>query len=628
MAKFESFLAGIEPARREAVAEGKQIEHVRPNDPPDIRAKQLRGLIASVRNRYHDQTFFTSCENTGLFRCGIAARARMRLFRRIARGGQIPTWTLVRDEVHHALGRAFDQAHTSARKLKRELIVKATKGRLDPGNVAPHMEELRRLEKAMKRGQGKAQISAIKEVVVRANLTVVNGVKLTLKVAGNLLRDPEPMHNSMADYGKRQNSASKAIQNAFTTMLQTCIPQGDKLRMPDGTDWTIRKAITFPVFARELGKATTGKAGGLHPFLIDHLRALTKSSQALKTYYHLIIHCMETGDYPSYYGDMVACLIPKTYGDSYLISALRDIWLGQHGAKLVQRLILKTALAPLADRLRPEAAGFCKARTTSEQAFALHCAIRFAHHTRTPIFVMYIDLSKCFMSFNRSHGMIAADWYGLPTEARKALTELERTISGRYESVYGTTQEFEVIRGFIQGSLHAPELCKQMMNTVLELVNLKCAGVPLFSVDDNGDELLQLVFADDAVNSASSVSMTQRIADFWSLWCAVVGMEMNIAGIKKTAWSGLVWVVKNGTLTATNATGNVTIQTREGVKRRVPPISIHLCYKYLGYLTRLDGLHGPDILKKMVGKIDDWHTKVRTIAHSRKHSVELANEHK
>ena len=53
----------------------------------------------------------------------------------------------------------------------------------------------------------------------------------------------------------------------------------------------------------------------LHPFLIDHLQCIPDEHPTLKLYYELFVRCMEAGRFPSHYRELVACLIPKTYGD-------------------------------------------------------------------------------------------------------------------------------------------------------------------------------------------------------------------------------------------------------------------------------------------------------------------------
>ena len=202
-------------------------------------------------------------------------------------------------------------------------------------------------------------------------------------------------------------------------------------------------------------RAAQGKAPSLSPFLIDHLKALWADNPVKEHYYELLMRCMEQGVYPASYFELIAVLIPKTYGSQLEISALRDIWLMAHGAKLAEGLVLSTALAPLSAGLRLEASGGCKGRGCTEQAFALHAAIEQALVLKLDIYVMYVDLSKCFMSFSREGGFQYLDWMGLPLEAKKALmglcdSEKHGRVSGRYETAYGSTEAFEIVRGFIQ----------------------------------------------------------------------------------------------------------------------------------------------------------------------------------
>ena len=106
---------------------------------------------------------------------------------------------------------------------------------------------------------------------------------------------------------------------------------------------------------------------------------------------------------------------------------------------------------------------------------------------------------------------------GLPDEARRALEGLYQRVKGRYETAYGSCEEFLIQRGFIQGALESPALCKIMMNTLLELLELKCDGFEYFTPTADGEQFMQLVFADDAVNGAKSLLMLQRIATFLGL---------------------------------------------------------------------------------------------------------------
>ena len=160
---------------------------------------------------------------------------------------------------------------------------------------------------------------------------------------------------------------SYGCQNAdtLTDTSQTCpfVPQGETLQLPNGKPWHLRDAIPFEVFAREVQRAASSKAPAMHAFLVDHLQLLPGDHPTLDAYYQLLMRCMESGVYPAHYLELVAVLIPKTYGNHADISALRDIWLINHGAKLAERFILHLGLADRFDDL----AGHSRGYTTQAQ---------------------------------------------------------------------------------------------------------------------------------------------------------------------------------------------------------------------------------------------------------------------
>ena len=318
------------------------------------------------------------------------------------------------------------------------------------------------------------------------------------------------------------------------------------MRLPDGQVWSLRDAIPFEVFVREVKHAASLKAPALHGFLIDHLQILPHSHPALTTYYELLMRCMEAGTYPSHYLQLIAIMIPKTYGSTDQMDALRDIWLINHGAKIAERCLLHTGMVPLSKRYLAVAAGGCKGRGCVEQAFALHAAISDAHATKTNLYVMFVDLTKCFMSFDRAAGEMAATWAGMPLPVRNAVRGLCDSIkhgvaNGKYETAFGSTDSFNIMRGFLQGALGSPEMCKLMMNTLAEALELKIVGYDNFSPDGGASHLTQLIFVDDAANCSSSHDMMSRSALFWSCWCRITGCQMNIEKFKKTVFTGLEW---------------------------------------------------------------------------------------
>ena len=104
--------------------------------------------------------------------------------------------------------------------------------------------------------------------------------------------------------------------------------------------------------------------------------------------------------------------------------------------KLVQRFIHDFAISPLLDRVSTAAAGGIPGRTGTSLSLALHTLIAQRRRLRLPLRILYVYLSKCFMTFSRSHGMSAASYYGLPLAARKARCALYQSLTGRFETVF------------------------------------------------------------------------------------------------------------------------------------------------------------------------------------------------
>ena len=98
-------------------------------------------------------------------------------------------------------------------------------------------------------------------------------------------------------------------------------------------------------------------------------------------------------------------LIPKKYGSALDLKALRDIWLGQHGMKIAQRVLQELAISPLLDRVSPAAGGGIPGRTGTSLSFSLHSLIEQRRRLRLPLRLLYVDLSKCFMTFSPLHEM-------------------------------------------------------------------------------------------------------------------------------------------------------------------------------------------------------------------------------
>ena len=586
LGRLENHVAMVaEDCKRSAMPADRVPRH----DPPDTaetRVKYWRRMVHSIELRFDNAQFFAEGGTKGLYSCGVMRRERDNFLKNLTAR---PPWRRLRAVAHHQALRAFNRAHADFQYEEGKRRAMVAVGAQEPANGEDLARQLHRRQRAIKqlsRGGG-ASITALRDS------------------QGVTREDAQGCHEVAHEYGVSQNGPSSHDSQAFDAYLRFFVPKGELLTLPNGAPWTIRDAMPFDVFARSVQRAGSNKAPSLSPFLVDHLKALGEGHPTCSTYYNLLVRCMETGVYPASYFEIIACLIPKTYGNCLDISSLRDIWLTAHGAKLAERMLLDSSLVPLSRAIRLEASGGCKGRGCTEQAFSLHASVEQAVALKRDMYVLYVDLSKCFMSFSREGGFQYLDWLGLPPEARIALAGLcqcdkHGCIRGRYETAYGSTEAFEIARGFIQGALASPEKCKAMMNTLAELVNLKVTGSQWWSPDGMASYLTQLIFIDDAANTTGSFDMIERVARFWDIWCVITGCEMNIAKFKKTVFCGLEWSVDSrGEALAADTQRKLFIKGAKAgdPPREVPRMSIMDFYKYVGFWSRLGG----DCLAKLLG---------------------------
>ena len=181
-----------------------------------------------------------------------------------------------------------------------------------------------------------------------------------------------------------------------------------------------------------------------------------------------------------------------------------------------------------------------------------------------------------------------------------------------------------VLRGLIQGAIESPEFCKCLVNTIAEWVGLKIVGFSLFHPDGSPAQISQLIFADDAAGFCGEFSMLQRLARFWSLWAWIMGMKVNIAGFKKTVWSGLTF--KKGSdgfwspADAFDGKGILKIGDRT-----VPQLSCFLTYVYCGLHTSLAGAHKAPQKKALLAKCEAHSGRCRSVLSVRREAVDIQN---
>ena len=564
----------------------------------------LQGLYASVSyTREVEESdpalamrVVAATHDRGLYACNFLRCMRDRFVRRAARAPRVGGWQKLRDDIE--------------RELRQR--VAAVTVRVDAARAAQRAQELRGLEPEAMGAELAGRCQAHQRRLKAAKRQAGFSVSALNKPGGGIARTCEEVLAVATAYGEKQNRASECDEEAMVAWLAAFCPRGEPLCLPDGREVTLRTAMPFGVFLRERALAAPEKAAGLHPFLVDYLQALPDDHPVLAVYYELLMQCMEGGEYPAHYLQLSAALIPKTYGMTLDMGALRDIWMINHGAKLAEKMLFKLTIAPAGGRVLTCHAGGCAGRSCAEQALALHLAIEEAHSLRSDLYVLYVDLIKCFMSFSRAAGRKALLHLGVPrtvVEALQALCEdaAGRMVTGRYETAFGASPEFKLLRGFLQGAHASPEQCKVMMNTLAEALELKTLGHSYFAPDGGGADMVSLIFVDDAANTGPSAPAMQRTALFWSVWLWLTDCRANIHAFKKTVISGVRFVRAraDGGLVAKSVEAEIYIGglERGDPPRKVPIMECGKSYQYVGQKTRMDARHLDEAIPALKAKL-------------------------
>ena len=346
--------------------------------------------------------------------------------------------------------------------------------------------------------------------------------------------------DEMRNHGMRQQGPSPAHIALSAAFVNAFVPQWPELRGTDGGAWDFARELTFAEFRATIGRMAD-KACGRDGMQLGFL--LMSSTEMLHTFWKLLIECALLGTFPDAWSSVTAVLIPKKSGSSVRIEDQRDIWLQCIGPKTLMKMIVGNVYEPLRARILPCSAGAVAGRGCGELVWRMVLTIWQAHVLQTQVYMLWVDLSKCFMTFSRAVGQHTQARRGVPTQVRKAVWNLYSRPRGSFDSAYGCCPDFGILRGYLQGTLEAPDLCIGDMNVLCEIMDLKVVGSRWWSGDVHGAHTVQTVFVDDGCAVNGSPDMQSRAAFVWSLWAFIYGTDINVKDdASKTAVCGLRYV--------------------------------------------------------------------------------------
>ena len=531
--------------------------------------KYLTGVQKAINLRWSDAAFFTS------WRSPLLAHG---MWKDIARKYSRQGWQRVRRACRSKVASRLAFYSHLAYVQKDKLVRSAAQGQVtfdSPQTAARMLQEAWKEFSSGKRG-GVVSMSKI-------NVQQGTGDETTT----TLLTNGTEVMQAMSDYGTAQNRASRARPEVVRAMLETFCPRWPELKGEDGEDWDLAKAFSFTEFLK-IVHSFAQKACGLDGFQVDFLPLASAGVQ--KTYHALLRQCMIECHFPSEWAVLVGVLIEKKTPAPFDIQLNRDIWLVAAGAKLTQKFLQWHALEPVRARLLPCAAGSVRGRSGSEHVLTQRLLIRQVLDLRGKIYILWVDLVKCFMSFSRECSQEVQEHLGVPQAVRDVLRAMYAEVKGRYDSAYGMTPLFNILRGLIQGALESPDLSLQLLNVMAEIMDLKVLGCRHFNGSGRGARTVQMLYVDDGANTLDEEEHLHRAAFVWNVWAMLFDTEVNVKKFEKSVVSGLTHSPLSSDRHALRpASANLVRQVRLLNGTVIPQMRIEDPYPYLGVFISLDG---------------------------------------
>jgi len=281
LARLESFLPEFERDRRtEAQRNGSDAPIARTNFDVAEKAKYWLQMTRTIASREPQDLIFRDVGNSRLFQSSVLRCVRDDYLRACSRSGRLVDGAAIRTrllrETEDRHRRALSSASAAAAKLKKEFQL----GTFDPADSERYVIGCRDIQRRIRleRRGGDAQLSALRDPATAT----------TSDALGTISTDPDRVSQILFDYGSAQNGASTCVRPAADALLRAVVPEWPTLQMPDGSDWTLRGAISFEVFVHLLRQVKRGKAAALHPFLVEHLSILEVSHPIVSQYYELL----------------------------------------------------------------------------------------------------------------------------------------------------------------------------------------------------------------------------------------------------------------------------------------------------------------------------------------------------
>ena len=367
---------------------------------------------------------------------------------------------------------------------------------------------------------------------------------------GEEVVEPEKVREEASKYGRKQlghpgKAWMDAVKEAMLWVGGGLQEEGtgheemsEQERQRVVTD-AVHTYITWEAFERAVGKSMPGKAVGTDGFSTYALKKAPHSVR--KACWEEVTEAVERGRVPRAWKDWVAMLAMKPGEEADDLSRRRDLWVVANMQKVVQTC-LKAEYERAGDETVPgSASGFTALRNGPEQTVVARLAREHAANTRGTVCTAWIDYSQLFMSIVKSCQWETERFCGVHPGVTEIVRMLHEEVTGRYETAHGLTERYDVLKGSGQGCVNGATRAKLTLVLTQRVVEKACKGYG-FTLDPTR-HVCQGWFADDACLLASSPHELRKMMECCWMIANMSGLQINVKGKKKTAWSGTYWTV-------------------------------------------------------------------------------------
>ena len=338
----------------------------------------------------------------------------------------------------------------------------------------------------------------------------------------------------------RRRAELPACEAAVRAFHRVFVPAWDELRAVDGSPWSLTEALTDENLEAALSRFAADKGVSVDEFSLNHLRLMP--AEVRRVYYEGLRRCVKERTYPGEWRQVLFVLLKKPGRDPRFVDGRREIALLCQGFKLLTQVACLHSYKQMAGRIDPVQMGWGTHAGPLDPAITLGLAIQQSARLKMPLFVLYIDIEKCFPNARIAAVHVVEEWYGLPADVRQLSRDILEQLVGRYDTEHGLSDEFNILEGVLMGCTESPDKLRLLLNSIAAAICVACNGMRLWGDTSRAvRRVAQALLADDWVGLFESDEDRYKAFRMWNDWSRAFGMPLGVDDLDKSVLSAIAY---------------------------------------------------------------------------------------